>query len=646
VPDSQVVRSGSRARTPLAALREVFGFGSFRGQQLAIIEHLIAGGDAVVLMPTGGGKSLCYQLPALLRPGLGVVVSPLIALMKDQVDALIQAGVSAAALNSRLSPGEAAEIEQRVRDATLDLLYVSPERLVTPRCLELLSRTRLALFAVDEAHCISQWGHDFRPEYQQLSILKGRFPGVPLLALTATADGPTRRDIVAQLRFADARIFAAGYDRPNLFYRVVPKRNPLEQLWGFLSEEHPGDAGIVYCLTRRAVEETASWLRARRRIALPYHAGLEPAIRERHQERFVREEGVAVVATIAFGMGIDKPNVRFVAHLDAPKNLEAYYQETGRAGRDGLPADAWMTYGIADVMSLLRLLDAGEATDRQRRIERQKIEALIGYCEAVSCRRQILLGYFGETDHPPCGNCDNCRTPVPSWDGTIAAQKALSAVYRTGQRFGTRHLVDVLLGAETERIVRLGHNRLKTFGVGTELDRRGWLSVFRQLVAQGFALPDVAGHGGLSLAPAAAEILRGTRTVRFRIDAPTRERQSSRPKAGATASELDPAARSLWEALRAWRLAEARRQELPPYVIFHDSTLTEVARRRPVSLTALAGIPGIGRSKLERYGSAVIGIVADGTADHGGSAPAAMQHPAGADPAAAKETGAEEDTPL
>ena len=601
------------APTPRSVLRAVFGFDEFRGSQQQVIEQVAAGGDAVVLMPTGGGKSLCYQIPALLRPGVGVVVSPLIALMKDQVDALRQLGVRAAALNSRLSPAEAGAVERAVGDGALDLLYVSPERLTTPRCLDLLARSRLALFAVDEAHCISQWGHNFRPEYQQLSILRERFAGVPLMALTATADEPTRRDIVARLGLGAAPVFAAGYDRPNLLYRVVAKRSPLDQLWRFLSARHPTDAGIVYCFTRRAAEETASWLAARGRAALPYHAGLEPAMREQNQERFLREEGVVVAATIAFGMGIDKPDVRFVAHLDAPKNLEAYYQETGRAGRDGLPADAWMAYGIADVMNLLRLVDAKPGDERQARIERQKIDALIGYCETVACRRQALLGYFGERDHPACGNCDNCREPPATWDGTVAAQKALSAVYRTGERFGAHYLADLLLGVANERIKRFGHDRLKTFGVGAELDRRRWLSVFRQLAAQGLVVPDLGGHGGLSLGPGAAEILRGGANVEFRID-PERTRQDpkerSEAKSPSPATGLDPAAHSLWEALRAWRLAEARRQKLPPYVIFHDATLIEIARRRPASLAALAQIPGLGQSKLERYGAAVIAAVA------------------------------------
>jgi ATP-dependent DNA helicase RecQ len=604
--------SEDEQETPLGVLRRVFGFSGFRGQQQEIVERVIAGGDAVVLMPTGGGKSLCYQLPALLRPGMGVVVSPLIALMKDQVDALRQAGVRAATLNSGLPPVEVGIVERAAREGDLDLIYVSPERLLMPGFLELLRRCRVALFAIDEAHCISQWGHDFRRDYQGLGILKERFPEIPLLALTATADGPTRRDIVERLHLDRAQLFAAGYDRPNLFYRVVPKRSPRDDLLRFIAGEHPGDAGIVYCTTRRAVEETASWLAEHGREALPYHAGLPSETRARHQERFLREEGVIVVATIAFGMGIDKPNVRFVAHLDAPKNLEAYYQETGRAGRDGLPADAWMSYGIADVTNLLRLLEASDIDDRQRRIERQKVEALIGFCETVSCRRQALLGYFGERDHPPCGNCDNCRDPVASWDGRIAAQKALSAVYRTGERFGAHHLVDVLVGNATERVQRFGHDRIKTFGVGSELDRTGWLSVIRQLLAQGHLLPDPDGHGGLVLAASAAEVLRGAREVHFRAET-RRERARSRrtPATREGAATLDAAAQRLWEALRAWRLDEARRQELPPYVIFHDTTLLEVARRRPSSLDALAEIPGIGRSKLDRYGPALLAVLSN-----------------------------------
>ncbi|MGC2414678.1 MAG: DNA helicase RecQ [Stellaceae bacterium] len=596
-------------QTPIDVLRRVFGYASFRGQQQEIIEHVVAGGDAIVLMPTGSGKSLCYQLPSLLRPGVGVVVSPLIALMKDQVDALRQAGVRAAALNSALPAGEAGAIERAAREGILDLLYVSPERLTMPHCLALLKACRVALFAIDEAHCISQWGHDFRRDYQALGILKERFPGTPLIALTATADGPTRRDIAEQLHVGGAHLFAAGYDRPNLFYRVVAKRNARDDLLRFLDDEHPGDAGIVYCLTRRAVEETAAWLSQRGREALPYHAGLPPDTRAHHQTRFLREEGIIIVATVAFGMGIDKPNVRFVAHLDAPKNLEAYYQETGRAGRDGLPSDAWMSYGIADVMNLRRLVEAGDMSEAQRRIERQKSEALIGFCETVSCRRQALLGYFGERDHPPCGNCDNCKEPVASWDGTVAAQKALSAVYRTGQRFGAHHLVDVLVGNASERVGHFGHDRLKTFGVGTEFDKSGWLSVIRQLLAQGLLMPDPEGHGGLQLAPGAGEVLRGAREVHFRPEIPREHRTKRKGSAKGTAdATLDPAEQTLWAALRAWRLEEARRQELPPYVIFHDTTLIEVARRRPASLEALADIPGIGRSKLERYGAAVVAI--------------------------------------
>ncbi len=598
------------SQTPLDVLRRVFGYSSFRGQQQEIVEHVVAGGDAVVLMPTGGGKSLCYQLPALLRPGMGVVVSPLIALMKDQVDALRQAGVRAAALNSSLAAGEAGFVEREARNGSLDLLYVSPERLVMPHCLDLLRRCRVALFAIDEAHCISQWGHDFRRDYQELGVLKEQFPDTPLMALTATADEPTRRDIVVRLHLEAARAFAAGYDRPNIFYRIVDKRSPREELLRFLDAEHPRDAGIVYCLTRRSVEETAAWLSAHGREALPYHAGLPPETRGRHQERFLREEGVIVVATVAFGMGIDKPNVRFVAHLDAPKNLEAYYQETGRAGRDGLPANAWMAYGLADVMNLRRLAEANDIDERQRRIERQKSEALIGFCETVSCRRQVLLGYFGERRETPCGYCDNCREPgAESWDGTVAAQKALSAVYRTGQRFGAHHLADVLIGNITERVRRFSHDKLKTFGIGGEFVAAGWLSVIRQLLAQGHLQPDPDGHGGLMLAPSATEVLRGNREVRFRREAPRERNRRRQPVAAAT--PLDPAGDTLWQQLRAWRLDEARRQELPPYVIFHDATLIEVARRRPASLSELADIPGIGRSKLDRYGAGVLAVIAN-----------------------------------
>jgi ATP-dependent DNA helicase RecQ len=594
---------------PLGVLRSVFGYEGFRGQQEEIIAHVIGGGDCLVLMPTGGGKSLCYQIPALVRRGVGVVVSPLIALMKDQVEALRQAGVRAAYLNSSLAPGEAAVVERELRKGALDLVYLAPERLVTPRVLDLLRRLRLALFAIDEAHCVSQWGHDFRPEYLQLSVLQERFPEIPRIALTATADGPTRLDIVERLGLGHARVFAAGFDRPNIRYRVVAKKDPRTQLLRFMDAEHVGDAGIVYCLSRKRVEEVARFLAENGRVALPYHAGLDAATRQRHQDRFLREEGVVVVATIAFGMGIDKPNVRFVAHLDVPKSLEAYYQETGRAGRDGLPADAWMTDGMADVMALVGMIEASGAPERQRRIERMKLNALLGYCETAGCRRQALLAYFGERDHEPCGNCDLCLEPVECWDGTVAAQKALSAVYRTGQRFGVGHLVDVLIGRCTERARELGHDRLKTFGVGADLAKSEWQSVFRQLIAQGHLETDMEGHGGLRLGESAPMVLRGETKVELRRDATPSRRARRRDEGGKPESFVTAAERPLWDALRGCRLELAREQGVPPYVIFHDATLMEMVRRRPRNLAELAQIPGVGRSKLERYGAMFLKLI-------------------------------------
>jgi ATP-dependent DNA helicase RecQ len=591
-------------------LRRVFGYDSFRGQQYQIIRHVLDGGDALVLMPTGGGKSLCYQIPALIRPGIGIVVSPLISLMKDQVDALRQAGVRAAYLNSALAAGEARTVEDQLRDGALDLLYVAPERLMMPYFLELLGRLKLALFAIDEAHCVSQWGHQFRPEYRQLTILHERFPTVPRLALTATADGPTRKDIVERLQLGQARIFVAGFDRPNIAYRVVEKREAKTQLLAFLKEQHPRDAGIVYCLSRRKVDEVADWLGSHGRMALAYHAGLDAETRQRHQDRFLKEEGVIVVATVAFGMGIDKPNVRFVAHLDVPRSLEAYYQETGRAGRDGLPADAWMTYGLGDVIQLRQLVQGSELDDRQKRVELQKLEALLGFCETATCRRQVLLGYFGDSLPAPCGNCDLCLAPVQRWDGTIAAQKALSAVYRTGQRFGAQYVIDVLVGRETDRVIDWGHHLLKTFGVGREMTREAWGSVLRQLVAGGYLSVDFEGHGGLRFGPKAMALVKGETSVEFRTD-----REAKRPPKRSASAKKDPGPiegdeAKLFEALRALRLTLAKEQGLPPYVIFHDATLMALARARPQSREDLAQIPGIGASKLERYGTLVLAVIA------------------------------------
>ncbi len=595
---------------PLDILRTVFGFESFRGHQAEIIDHVMAGGDCLVLMPTGGGKSLCYQVPALCRPGLGLVVSPLIALMQDQVGALRQLGVNAAALNSAMPYHEANEVERAMRAGALDLLYVAPERLLTEGFLNLLGDCEIALFAIDEAHCVSQWGHDFRPEYRQLTVLHERFPQVPRIALTATADGPTRRDILERLDLGGGRAFVAGFDRPNIRYRVQPKVNPRAQLLDFLESEHRGESGIVYCLTRAKVEETAAWLQGKGFDALPYHAGLEKADRARHQERFVKDEGVVIAATIAFGMGIDKPDVRFVAHLDLPKSLEAYYQETGRAGRDGLPADAWMAYGIQDVAKLQQLIIGSDGPEVQKRVERQKLDALLGYCETTRCRRQVLLAYFGEELRAPCGNCDTCLEPVESFDGTEAAQKALSCVYRTGQMFGAAHVIDVLLGGETERVRKFHHDRLSTYGIGGELSREAWRSVIRQLVALGLLTVDVEGHGGLRLGPDCRAVLRGERRIELRRD-PTWRKAPKAAKPRRQVALEDPASESLFQALRAKRFALAKAQGVPPYVIFHDATLMEMAQAKPRSLDDFARLSGVGQAKLERYGATFLAVVAD-----------------------------------
>ncbi|MEY6433917.1 DNA helicase RecQ, partial [Thioalkalicoccus limnaeus] len=493
-------------QAPIEVLRRVFGYPSFRGAQQEIVEHVTAGGDALVLMPTGGGKSLCYQIPALLRPGTAIVVSPLIALMQDQVDALRQLGVRASFLNSSLPPDEQGRVERALLAGELDLLYVAPERLLTERFLGLIERLRIALFAIDEAHCVSQWGHDFRPEYIQLNRLHERWPAVPRIALTATADAPTRREIVARLGLAGAAQFVSSFDRPNIRYRILEKREPRRQLLDFLRREHPSDAGIIYCLSRRKVEETAAFLKDQGFAVRPYHAGLSGEQRRAHQAEFLRGEGLIICATIAFGMGIDKPDVRFVAHMDLPKSIEAYYQETGRAGRDGLPADAWLAYGLSDVVALRRFIEGSAAEERFKRVELHKLNALIGLCEATECRRQVLLRYFGETLEQPCGNCDTCLSPVATWDGTTAAQKAMSCIYRTGQRFGAGYLTDVLLGKDSERVRRFGHDRISTFGIGKDLSADQWRSVYRQLVALGLIEVEIDGHGGLRLTPASRPV--------------------------------------------------------------------------------------------------------------------------------------------
>ncbi len=598
-------------------LHDVFGYSSFRGEQEAIVEHVASGGDALVLMPTGGGKSLCYQIPALLRPGVGIVVSPLIALMQDQVDALRQLGVKAAFLNSSLAAEEAREVQRALAQGVLDILYVAPERLLTPGFLEMLERVQmgpgLALFAIDEAHCVSQWGHDFRPEYRELTVLHERFPAVPRIALTATADAPTRNEIVERLALEQARRFVSSFDRPNIRYRVTQKANARQQLLAFLEAEHPNDAGIVYCLSRRKVEETAAWLKERGWDALPYHAGLDAATRNANQTRFLREEGVVMVATVAFGMGIDKPNVRFVAHLDLPKSMEGYYQETGRAGRDGLPADAWMAYGLGDVVSLRQLLDSGDTPEERKRLELRKLDALLGYCESTACRHQAILRYFGEEHPGNCGQCDNCLEPVDTWDGTEAAQKALSCVYRTGQRFGVGHLIDVLLGKATPQVEKFRHQALSTFGIGQGLSQAQWSSVFRQLVAAGLLQVDMEAYGGLRLTEEARPVLKGEKAVWLRRDPEPAKRRGSKAERAARAKEAFAGANDdpLWQALKAKRLELAREQGVPPYVIFHDSTLLEILNRRPGSLTEMGGISGVGQAKLARYGDEFLKVLED-----------------------------------
>ncbi|GAB4349282.1 MAG: DNA helicase RecQ [Gammaproteobacteria bacterium] len=592
---------------PLDLLRDVFGYSTFRPPQDQVIDHLIGGGDALVVMPTGGGKSLCYQIPALARPGVGVVVSPLIALMQDQVEALRQYGVRAAFLNSTLSADAAREVEAAIEQGTLDLVYIAPERLMQPRTLDLLHRAPLALFAIDEAHCVSQWGHDFRPEYLQLSVLHERFPNIPRIALTATADEPTRREIVERLQLGEAKHFISGFDRPNIRYRIAQHRGDARQrLLRFLKLEHPGEAGIVYCLSRKKVESIAEWLTGQGYTALPYHAGLSAQLREHHQNRFLREEGVVIVATIAFGMGIDKPDVRFVAHLNLPKSLEAYYQETGRAGRDGLPADAWMAYGLQDVITLRQMMESSEADDQHKRVERHKLDAMLGFCELTTCRRQALLAYFGDRLDQPCGNCDTCLEPVETWDATVAAQKALSAVHRTGQRFGVNYLVDVLLGKENERIRRFGHDRQSTFGIGTELDANQWRGVYRQLIARGLLSVDLEGHGGLHLTDACRPVLRGEQSLMLRREVKPEKRKKADRKA---ARYIDDKDRALWEALRKKRLELAEEQGVLPYVIFHDATLAEMISYRPQTLEQLSRISGVGERKLEQYGAAFLAVI-------------------------------------
>ena len=585
-------------------LQSVFGYSDFRPPQNAIIETIITGGDALVLMPTGGGKSLCYQIPALVRPGCAIVISPLIALMQDQVSALRELGVQASFLNSSLDASTANNIETALLNGELDLLYIAPERLTKRRMLDLLQQAEISLFAIDEAHCVSQWGHDFRADYLQLSLLHELFPQIPRIALTATADERTRQEIITRLDLGEARHFIAGFDRPNIRYRIALKQTARTQLLQFLQQEHANDAGIIYCLSRKKTEETAYWLQKQGFNALPYHAGLDSRIRADHQARFLREENLIIVATIAFGMGIDKPDVRFVAHLDLPKTVEAYYQETGRAGRDGEPATAWMIYGLQDVIKLRQMMESSEGSEEHKRAEQHRLNAMLGLCEITTCRRQALLSYFDEHLEQPCGNCDNCLEPVATWDGTEAARMALSAAYRTGQRFGVNHLIDVLRGSESDKIFQSDHHQLPVYGVGKDLDGNQWRSVYRQLVARAYLSVDLERFGALRLQEKCRNLLRGEEHIELRRD--LARKSTKKQTRTALPDDIDVA---LWEALRERRRLLAEEQGIPPYVIFHDRTLKEMCSLIPMELSEFAQLTGVGERKLEKYGDTFLHVI-------------------------------------
>ncbi len=588
-------------------LKNIYGYDEFRGQQQDIINTLIDGNSALVLMPTGGGKSLCYQIPALARPGVGVVVSPLIALMQDQVDALQALGIEGAFINSTLSASEVARTEKALLDGSLDLLYVAPERLLMPRMLDLLRQASISLFAIDEAHCVSQWGHDFRKEYLGLSVLALEFPEVPRIALTATADQRSRAEIASQLGLQSAKKFVASFDRPNIRYHISEAVAGKNDLWRFIEEQHAQDSGIVYCLSRKKVESTAEWLSQQGRTALPYHAGLDSSVRARHQKRFLREEGVIIVATIAFGMGIDKPDVRFVAHLNLPKSMEAYYQETGRAGRDGLPANAWMSYGLQDVISLRNLMQSSDADDQHRNVEFQKLESMLGFAELTACRRHALLGYFSETAPATCGNCDNCISAPETWDATESARKALSCVYRTQQRYGVNYVIDVLLGKESERILQAGHQHVSTYGLGADLSATEWRSIFRQLIGLGLLRSEQESYGVLKLTEQARPVLRGEQSLHLRKASKPALRKS---KKRAVALDMNSADKPLWEALRDCRSRLADEQSVPAYIVFSDATLLAILQQRPQSLTEFAAISGVGKAKLQRYADDFLDVIA------------------------------------